>query len=91
MSAAVENGPTVSGVGEEEPLLGRAGDASQQDGKPLQYNLILGMTTAMTIYSRFFRAKTFVRHSCCRAGRRLGGTLLGFGILHQIIVLTRGS
>ncbi|TKA51657.1 hypothetical protein B0A49_12111, partial [Cryomyces minteri] len=33
---------TVPGVGEDEPLLGRAGDASQQEGKPLYYNLIIG-------------------------------------------------
>lgn len=30
-------------VGEEEPLLGRAGDASQQEGRPLYYNLVIGM------------------------------------------------
>lgn len=30
------------GMGEQEPLLGRAGDASQQDGKPLYYNFIIG-------------------------------------------------
>jgi len=30
------------GVGEDEPLLGRAGDASQQEGRPLYYNLIIG-------------------------------------------------
>ena len=33
----------VHGHGEEEPLLGRAGDASQQDGKPFLYNLWIGM------------------------------------------------
>jgi len=32
----------VAGYGEDEPLLGRAGDASQQDGRPLYYNLGLG-------------------------------------------------
>jgi hypothetical protein len=32
----------VEGVGEDEPLLGRAGDASQQEGRPLYYNLIIG-------------------------------------------------
>ncbi|KAL3428202.1 cytochrome b561 [Phlyctema vagabunda] len=30
------------GLGEDEPLLGRVGDASQQEGKPLYYNLFLG-------------------------------------------------
>jgi hypothetical protein len=28
--------------GEEEPLLGEPGDASQEQGKPLYYNLWLG-------------------------------------------------
>lgn len=32
------------GYGEDEPLLGRAGDASQQEGRPLYQNLILGTT-----------------------------------------------
>lgn len=30
------------GRGEDEPLLGRAGDASQQDGKGIQFNFVLG-------------------------------------------------
>ena len=30
------------GVGEEEPLLGHAGDASQPEGKALYYNLLIG-------------------------------------------------
>lgn len=30
------------GLSEHEPLLGRAGDASQPAGKPLYHNLILG-------------------------------------------------
>lgn len=30
------------GYGEDEPLLGRVGDASQQEGRPLYYNLGLG-------------------------------------------------
>ncbi|KAF1809055.1 hypothetical protein P152DRAFT_461915 [Eremomyces bilateralis CBS 781.70] len=34
--------PTESGHGEQEPLLGRTGDASQVDGKPLVHNLVLG-------------------------------------------------
>lgn len=32
----------VAGTSEEEPLLGRAGDASQQDGKPLYHNFVIG-------------------------------------------------
>jgi len=34
--------PQEEGVGEEEPLLGRVGDASQPEGRPLYYNLIIG-------------------------------------------------
>ncbi|KAI9808973.1 MAG: hypothetical protein M1827_007095 [Pycnora praestabilis] len=37
-----EQNPASAGVGEDEPLLGRAGDASQQDGKGIQFNLIIG-------------------------------------------------
>jgi cytochrome b-561 len=39
-----ENVPGVE-ADETEPLLGRVGDASQQDGKPLFHNLIIGMST----------------------------------------------
>lgn len=41
-----------SGMGEQEPLLGRAGDASQQDGLPLYHNLIIGMTSSASIAYR---------------------------------------
>ncbi|KAA8575498.1 hypothetical protein EYC84_004651 [Monilinia fructicola] len=34
--------PHQAGYGEDEPLLGRAGDASQQEGRPLFWNLALG-------------------------------------------------
>jgi hypothetical protein len=37
-----ERHPNTIGRSEEEPLLGGAGDASQEDGKPLWYNLGLG-------------------------------------------------
>ncbi|PVH80248.1 hypothetical protein DL98DRAFT_571977 [Cadophora sp. DSE1049] len=30
------------GTGEDEPLLGRAGDAAQPEGRPIYYNLIIG-------------------------------------------------
>jgi len=29
---------------EQEPLLGRVGDVSQQDGKPIYHNLIIGVS-----------------------------------------------
>ncbi|QIW99794.1 hypothetical protein AMS68_005312 [Peltaster fructicola] len=32
----------VAGTGEDEPLLGRPGDASQQDGKPIYHNFVIG-------------------------------------------------
>jgi len=34
--------PTEPAVGEDEPLLGRPGDASQKEGRPLYWNVILG-------------------------------------------------
>jgi len=37
-----ETVPRQPGYGEDEPLLGRAGDASLQEGKPLYWNLIIG-------------------------------------------------
>lgn len=42
-STAIPNmNPTGSGRGEQEPLLGRPGDAAQPEGKPIAYNLIIG-------------------------------------------------
>ena len=32
----------MRGTSEEEPLLGSPGDASQEEGKPLYYNFVLG-------------------------------------------------
>lgn len=32
----------VATSGEDEPLLGRPGDASQQEGQGLQYNFVIG-------------------------------------------------
>jgi len=37
--------PRPQGTSEEEPLLGEPGDAQQEDGKPLYYNLFLGTGT----------------------------------------------
>lgn len=42
----------VPGVSEEEPLLGRVGDASQQDGKPLYHNFIIGKLLTENISSQ---------------------------------------
>ena len=44
-----ESNPTTSQRGnEDEPLLGRAGDASQQDGKGIQFNFVLGINSTIT-------------------------------------------
>ena len=43
----------VEGVGEDEPLLGRAGDASQQEGRPLYYNLLIGQLLRPRIVQSF--------------------------------------
>lgn len=37
-----EDTSALADRGEEEPLLGRAGDASQQEGKPIYHNLLIG-------------------------------------------------
>jgi hypothetical protein len=37
------------GLGEDEPLLGRIGDASQQAGRPLHHNLIIGTAVVAQI------------------------------------------
>jgi hypothetical protein len=44
MSSATEipENPRNAALGEDEPLLGRPGDASQPEGRPLYYNLIIG-------------------------------------------------
>lgn len=34
--------PVEELVGEDEPLLGRPGDASQKEGRPLYQNLVIG-------------------------------------------------
>ena len=41
-----DQSPVTHGSGEDEPLLGRAGDASQQDGKGIQYNFVLGVISS---------------------------------------------
>lgn len=37
-----DGNPAVADHPEDEPLLGRVGDASQQDGKGIQFNLVIG-------------------------------------------------
>lgn len=41
--------PAGEGRGEDEPLLGRAGDASQQEEKGIQFNFVLG-TSISPVY-----------------------------------------
>lgn len=42
VTETVDDNPPRESVGEDEPLLGRPGDASQPEGRPLYYNLIIG-------------------------------------------------
>ena len=37
-----ERSQAPTGLGEDEPLLGGIGDASQREGRPIYYNLIIG-------------------------------------------------
>ncbi|PMD61896.1 uncharacterized protein K444DRAFT_558573 [Hyaloscypha bicolor E] len=41
-AAGIPDVVAQEGLGEDEPLLGQAGDASQQEGRPLYVNLIIG-------------------------------------------------
>lgn len=43
-----ERNPAISGAGEDEPLLGRAGDASLPEGQGLQHNLLIGEESSIT-------------------------------------------
>jgi len=53
-------------MGEQEPLLGRPGDASQQDGLPLYHNLIIGMLLLHTGCAKQQHSHEFYRHWSCR-------------------------
>ena len=60
----------VNGTSEEEPLLGRAGDASQQDGKPLYHNFVIGKLPHAALF-RIIVANYGQRHWCSCAGWHL--------------------
>jgi hypothetical protein len=47
------NQPTED-LGEDEPLLGRIGDASQPEGHPLYYNLIIGIYVFHLLMENFY-------------------------------------
>lgn len=53
-------------VGDDEPLLGRRGDASQPEGKALYYNLIIGTSPSSPTCLPYL---TRSRHSSSRTGR----------------------
>lgn len=42
MSSENQEQTANDGRGEQEPLLGRAGDASQQEGEDIPFNFLLG-------------------------------------------------
>ena len=51
MASATGIPPNVAaarGQSEEEPLLGRRGDASQPEGQPLYHNLWIGMVSSFS-------------------------------------------
>ena len=71
-----EENPDTQGRAEDEPLLGRSGDASQQDGKGIQFNFVLGIS-ALPHHSRYLhKADQYrSRHRYHRPGRHLDRTL----------------
>ena len=71
-----EENPATQGRGEDEPLLGRAGDASQQDGKGIQFNFVLGKPAVLSHTGHAKNADLDCsRHRHNRAGRHLDRTL----------------
>ena len=77
-----EENPATQGRGEDEPLLGRAGDASQQDGKGIQFNFVLGKSAgpSHTGYAKNADLERS-RHRHNRSGRHLDCALTT--TLHQ--------
>lgn len=71
-----EENPATQGRGEDEPLLGRAGDASQQEGKGIQFNFVLG-TPAILSHTHHTKVADPHRSRHCynRAGRHLDRAL----------------
>ena len=72
--------PEQSFANEQEPLLGRPGDASQGD-EPIYRNLVIGESPEPYTMTR--KLKIMHRHRCCRASRSLdpGGYRLGSSFL----------
>lgn len=71
MASATGMAPNVAaarGQSEEEPLLGRRGDASQTEGQPLYQNLWIGEVKNFDVR---YSLLTLLRHSSCCAGRHL--------------------
>jgi hypothetical protein len=62
MASATEQNPTTSG--EEEPLLGRPGDVQQEEGKGIQFNLVIGEEafSIEDVYTAWLTSVSFDRH-----------------------------
>lgn len=68
MSSATDipaENPATQGTAEDEPLLGRAGDASQQGGKTIAWNLVLGISFMFFSLSRKRRESSRWHTSAC--------------------------
>src|SRR5689334_7281260 len=82
------NAAAARGQSEEEPLLGRRGDASQAEGQPLYQNLWIG--PCLHILSTI-PTDTNPRHRSSRTGRHLdpGSHSLGRDPVQEIDLLLR--
>lgn len=84
-------GSISNGHGEQEPLLGRPGDASQKEGKSLAWNLILG--TGIIAQAGIWIV-SFSCRNCCSASTTLTAdfqltAIIWAGILsHDVILFT---
>lgn len=85
-----EENPATQGRGEDEPLLGRAGDASQQDGHGIQFNFVLG-TSAIPFHIRHIKIADIprFRHRYNRPSRHLDCALPTILPNNRAICLTR--
>jgi hypothetical protein len=85
---ASSTGVPERNLGEDEPLLGRVGDASQPEGRPLYYNLIIGMWS-LILYKAACRANNLPGTAViAQGGILLLAALVWAGVfLHQPLSL----
>ena len=77
-----EEARRLPGTSEEDPLLGSAGDASQQEGKPLYHNFFLGTPVRVRVIKSVSDGRCRDRYRC--AGRHLDSKLFHYSYSSKI-------